>query len=175
MVPEEKMSSSADCRGKAAILASILLLACFLGACAATGTTPRTPAGQKEFFIPAVDEELFGTWVIDGPGLPGGAAKLKVYSWGLVEGFVETADIAPAWRGTSIIDFAWTDEQGNRWFREYRRGSGQGLYDGNAFVVDKVSANGRILESLFTRSGWPEVAGLDLSADPGCLRYRRRE
>jgi hypothetical protein len=174
MVPEEKIASPSGRRHPAALLAAALL-SWVLAACATPAPPPRPPAGQREFFIPAVDEELFGTWVLDDPGPPGAAARLLIYSWGLVESFAEITDTALGWRGTLIIDLAWSDEQGNRWFREYRRGSGDNLYNGNAFVLDRVSADGQVLESVFSRSGWPEAAELDPAANPTYLRYRRRE
>jgi hypothetical protein len=151
------------------------LLACLLGSCATPAAAPRTPPGQKEFFIPSPDEELFGTWLLDSPGPAGAPARLKIYPWGLLEGSAEANAAAIDWRGTSLIDLAWTDAQGNRWFREYRRGSGSGPYDGKAFVLDRVSADGLVLESVFSLSGWPQPTGPELAGDPTFLRYWRLE
>ena len=159
----------------AVLLAAVLFLPLLLSACASAGPPSRSPAGQREFHVPSVDEELFGTWAIAEPAPAGAAARLRIYSWGLVEGFAGTVGAAPDWRSTSIIDQSWTDERGFTWYREYRRGAGGELWSGNAFVLDKVSADGQVLESIFGKDGWPETAEMDPGQNPTYVRYLRRQ
>jgi hypothetical protein len=169
MVPEEKMILPA------ASLPAALLLACLLWSCATTASVPRTPPGQKEFFIPAPDEELFGTWLLDSPATAGAPGRLKIYSWGLLECATQPDAAVIDWQGTSLIDLAWTDAKGSRWFREYRRYSDRQPHEGGEFVLSSVSADGLVLESVFSLSGWPQPTDLDLAGDPTFLRYRRLE
>ena len=160
---------------RAVLLAAALVLPWLLSTCASERPVLRPPAGQRQFHVPSVDEELFGTWVLAEPAPAGAAVRLRIYSWGLLEGFPQTAGTSPSWRATSIIDRSWTDELGNTWYREYRRGSADDPWSGTAFVLDRVSADGQVLEFISGKSGWPETAEMDPRRNPTYVQYLRRQ
>jgi hypothetical protein len=168
MVPQEKVA------GIAFFLALILLVSGFFG-CASTGVTGGPPPGQREFYVPAVDEGLFGTWVNAEYGSPSPAPKLVIYAWGLVEWFAGASDKTSSWVGTSIVVEKWMDEQGDTWYKEFRRDSGGSLSGGQAFVLDRVGSNGMVLESIYGTSGWPSPSEMAPGRNPTYVTYRRQE
>ena len=74
-------------------LALAVLLSLALAACVTTGGSSGESLAQKHFYKPAVDEELFGTWVNPEPNPPTVAQKLVVYPWGLVEWYTRSRRI----------------------------------------------------------------------------------
>lgn len=144
----------------------ILLAGC------ATVPTART-AGKRPFYVPAVDEVLYRTWVNSELRVPEFPGKLILYPWGLVEQFAGPSDAAATWTGTSIIVERWTDEEGNTWYREYRRGSQAPGFA--SFVLDRVSADETVLESVSGPSAWPRPSELGASVNPTYVKYWRLE
>jgi len=176
MVPEEKVTTAAGPYARNAFLLTlVLLLPYFIGGCASTGATAGSPPGQREFYVPAVDEGLFGTWVNPEYGPPGPAPKVVIYAWGLVEWFAGTADRTSSWVGTSIVVEKWIDDQGNTWYKEFRRDSRGSPYGGQAFVLDRIGSDGLMLDSIYGASGWPSPSEMVPRRNPTYVTYRRQE
>ncbi|MBN1837429.1 MAG: hypothetical protein JW820_16360 [Spirochaetales bacterium] len=130
---------------------------------------------MREFYVPEVDESLYGTWVNPGYELPGCAARLTIHPWGLVEWFACVADTAPSRIGTSLIVERWTDEGGNTFYREYRQVRAQESEGGYAFVLARVSRDEQRLEFVVGAYGWPTQAEIDPGLNPTYATYRRAE
>jgi hypothetical protein len=128
---------------------------------------------MREFYVPEVDESLYGTWVNPAYQPPGPAAKLIIYPWGLVEVFEGVTDTVFSRTGTSIIVDRWTDQAGNIWYKEYRRNSRKEINDGSAFVLARISSNEEVLEFVSGVEGWPNLSNLDPDLSPTYVIYRR--
>ena len=151
--------------------APAFLIAVLLGSCA---TAPAArPAGKREFYVPAVDEVLYRTWLNPALEAPEFPPKLILYPWGLVEQFAHVDDAVASWTGTSIIVQRWVDDSGSTWYREYRRGSQAPGF--RPYFLDKVSGDETTLESVSSNSGWPSPSELGASANPSYVIYRRLE
>jgi len=144
--------------------AQLLLLSLLAGAAAAGCMSPPgrpgVPPGSREFRVPAVDEVLFGTWVASAGGNAGQPVKLRLFAWGLVEGFASPQDGEPRWTGTSFIAGSWVGSGDERWFREFRRWSGEGPPGAAPFVLARVSSDGLTLECISSSEGWPAQADM---------------
>jgi hypothetical protein len=80
-----------------------LLISLMLTGCATMGAKNGESAGQKSYYIPAVDEALFGTWVNPELSPPAYAQKVVFYPWGLVESYNSVDGTVYDWRGTATI------------------------------------------------------------------------
>jgi hypothetical protein len=172
MVSEEAVGRGRQPRRRAPRL---ILAAAFAAAIAAGCVSPApgqsVPPGSRQFRVPAVDEVLFGTWTATGGGVrPQG---LRILAWGLVEGFAAAQDREPRWTGTSVIADSWAGEQGERWFREYRRWSGDGPAGDALFVLDRVSGDALTLESISSSAGWPNPSAM-AESNPTYAAYLRQ-
>ncbi len=147
----------------------LLLTLTVAGGCATTGAG----SAQRLFFVPARDEGLYGTWVNKEYSPPGAAPKMSLTPWGFVEWFaaVDAADHARV--GSSIIVERWVDERGDVWYRELRRASPGNSFADYARVLDRVSGDGQVLESVTGTSAWPVPSDLDPDRNPTYVRYLR--
>jgi hypothetical protein len=156
------------------VLAFVLfILLCILAGCTSTGTEPEPSILQKEFYIPAVDEELYGTWVSPENQPPETVPNLIIYPWGLIEGFSSSSE--PVWKGTSIIVEKWRDEDGNIWCKELRMWSNEKAYGGKAYVLNRISSGENILETIYSAAGWPSISEMVPEGNPTYTMYRRQE
>jgi hypothetical protein len=89
-----------------------------------------------------------------------------------VEAFASAQDGEPRWTGTSLVVDAWADEEGARWYREYRRWSKDAPGGGGAFILDRVSADGLSLQTVSSAAGWPDMSEMG-PAHAGFAEYMR--
>jgi len=158
-----------------ALLVSVLLLPLVLAACVSTQAPPSGLLVPKEFYVPAADEPLYGTWVNPEYRPPLLYPKVVIHPWGLVELFRSLTSTAYDWRGTSIIVEKWTDEAGNIWYKEFSRCSLKGFYSGHTFGLDRLSDDGKTLETIFGNISWPIPAEMDPDKNTTYAKYRRLE
>ena len=129
----------------------------------------------EQFYVPEAQEQLYGSWVVTKTHLTIVYPKIVIHPWGLVEFFESTSSTSYAWRGSSAIMQRWADEAGNIWYKEYFRLSMKGFYAGHAYNLLRISADGRILESIFGNTGWPEPSEMDPESNTTYIKYQRLE
>jgi hypothetical protein len=130
----------------------------------------------EQFYVPDTQEQLYGSWMVTKTHLTTFVyPKMVIHSWGLVEFFESVSSTSYAWRGSSTIVQKWTDEAGNIWYKEFFRLSMKGFYAGHAYNLLRISADGRILESIFGNVGWPEPSEMDPESNTTYVQYQRLE
>jgi hypothetical protein len=149
----------------------LVLVLSILGGCATAGNR----GGHREFLVPDRDEVLYGTWVNPDYRLPGAAPKVTHAPWGLVQWFAAIDAAASERVGSSIIVERWTDEKGDVWYKELRRTSPGRSAGDSSCVLDRVSGDGEVLESVTGSVAWPAPPDLDPDRNPTYVRYFRQE
>jgi hypothetical protein len=160
------------------IILGISITAFLLTGCAsqpAPEITPHALFVPEQFYVPEAQEELYGSWVVTKTHQTIVYPKMVIHPWGLVELFESTSSTSYAWRGSSTIAQKWTDEAGNIWYKEFFRFSMKGFYAGHAYNLLRISADSRILESIFGNVGWPESSEMDPESNTTHIRYQRLE
>jgi hypothetical protein len=146
-----------------------------LAACATTGAASGVSPAQKYFYVPAVGEEFFGTWVNPELRSPVYARKLRCYAWGLIEWYNEVDGTVYDGRGTSTVVEKWTDEAGNIWYRNYERWAHEDAYGNTVYNLLRVSSDGQTLEFVWAGTGWPNPADMDPDHNTTYVKYRRQQ
>ena len=158
-----------------ALVAAVFLLSLVLAACATTGASSGVSPAQKYFYVPAVGEEFFGTWVNPELRSPVYARKLRCYAWGLIEWYNEVDGTVYDGRGTSTVVEKWTDETGNIWYRNFERWALEDAYGSTVYNLLRVSSDGQTLEFVWAGTGWPNPADLDPDQNTTYVKYRRQQ
>ena len=158
-----------------ALVAAVFLLSLVLAACATTGAASGVSPAQKYFYVPAVGEEFFGTWVNPELRSPVYARKLRCYACGLIEWYNEVDGTVYDGRGTSTVVEKWTDETGNIWYRNFERWALEDAYGSTVYNLLRVSSDGQTLEFVWAGTGWPNPADLDPDQNTTYVKYRRQQ
>lgn len=157
-----------------ALVAAAVLLSLVLAACVTTGAAAGVSMAQKYFYVPAVGEEFFGTWVNPELRSPVYARKLRCYPWGLIEWYNEVDGTVYDWRGTSTTVEKWTDDAGNTWYRNFERWAIKDAYGNTVYNLLRVSSDGQTLEYIWAGSDWPNPAEMDPNLNTTYVKYRRQ-
>jgi hypothetical protein len=124
---------------------------------------------QYVFYVPKRNEEIYGTWI--NPKYrgedPSNEQKYVNYEWGYGEGFLKVTDKNPIDRWTYIIADKWTDTNGNIWYKVFTQQAGP-LYGSTWFTLNKLSANGTVMEFIWDYKYFPMEADLN----PNAINYR---
>ncbi len=153
----------------------VLLVALLLSGCVTMEPERGALMVQKEIFVQAPNEGLYGTWVNPDLRPPVFYPRLVVHPWGLYEAFQTLTSRTYAWRGTSAIVEKWTDAEGNTWYKEFVRCSLKGFYTGHAFYLERLSRDGNTLECIFGNIGWPRPSDMDPETNTTYAKYTRQE
>jgi hypothetical protein len=158
-------------------LSAIFSFGLLLGllSCANVGSRASSNAGEPVFYVPKVREEMVGTWVNPASESPGHPRKVVIHAWGLLEWFKDVEDTVPDQRATSTIVSAWSDEEGNTWYRDYQRWGIAGGYAQAGYALLRVSGNGKTLEMISAGTGWPSADDMSPEQNTTYLRYERQE
>jgi hypothetical protein len=134
-------------------IAAVIIL-CVMPVLAGIGQTQ--PVGIKG------DDPLFGTWVNEqyDKDLSGrsGAGKSIILPDGHSLDYAHIADNTPSFEGWFVVEKAWVDDQGRRWYRlktvTWVYPSKAGRVEG--FNLTRISADGSTVEGVWAQYGYPE-------------------
>ena len=123
------------------------------------------------------DDPLYGTWISTAvdEGKERGFAKTVMTSDGRELDYHHIADTEPAVEGAFVIEEAWIDRPGYRWYKLNGKFWSYGT-DGQKtmlFVLVKVSPDGNTIESAGQQTGYPEKVEPVLSPNYG-IAYRQK-
>ncbi len=109
------------------------------------------------------DDPLFGTWINgqydkDTTGRLG-SGKSIILPDGHVFDYHHIADNVPAWESWMVVEKAWVDDQGRRWYRtkfvtmRYPAGKGSKT---EGLGLTRISADGSTIEGVWAESFRPD-------------------
>ena len=152
-----------------------LVVLVVLTGCATTGGKGGDSAELASFYVPAVGEELFGTWVNPDLTPPTFPQKLVLYPWGLLESFNSADSTLYDWRATATIVRRWKDAAGNTWYWDYQRWAIKDSYGAAVYALHRVSSDEQTLETIGAGAGWLDPADLDPDQNTSYAKYRRQQ
>ncbi len=155
------------------LIACVSLAVLGLSGCATTAGRTDGSAQLANFYVPAVDEELYGTWVNPELSPPSFPQKIVFYPWGLVEQFNMVAATVYDWRGTATIARRWKDADGNTWYWQYQRTAIKDSFGAAMYALVRVSADEQTMEGIMSGAGWPNPADMDPDQNTSYAKYTR--
>lgn len=147
-------SRNVNVPGVSAATRPLVVFLCCLAALAVVGCATRP-------FTVKPNDPLYGTWINEEWGKKGegmGFAKITLFADGRRLFYDDTADTEPAYEGTYVLEEAWIDRQGNRWYKAkgafWPKAGGAKTEE---FKLCKVNREGTTLESSSAGYGYPST------------------
>jgi len=139
--------------GARAAAKALVVFLCCLAALAVVGCATRP-------FVVKPDDPLYGTWISTAvdEGKERGFAKISLFADGRRLFYYHIAEPEPAYEGTYVLEEAWIDRQGNRWYKAkgafWPKAGGAKTEE---FKLYRIDPKGTVLESSSAGYGYPST------------------
>jgi hypothetical protein len=123
-------------------------------------------SAKKEISEDKAFEALSHTWVSTDKYMPGHPQKAVVSPDGKVIYYQQYDDPSPTMPGTLTLTEAWTDREGNIWFKASHKWSTETIY-----LLNKISDSGKMWEYVWSYTDLPD--DIEPDSPKYIVRYRQ--